>query len=414
MINMPMNKKNIFLWTLYDFANSIAIIVFFVYFSQWLVIDQNVADIWYNLIFVGSTILLILTGPVISSISDKLNSRMPFLAWFTVLVFITFLGVSFSALLLPKPALAAGIFFLLSNYFYQLSFSFYNPLLSQIAVPSKQGFISGLGQAGNWLGQIAGLLITLPLAAGAVFFLGSPGRAQTFLPATLLFFLLSLPMLVLFKEAGTKNEVKIDIAGEFKNYIKDFLGLWNRPGMGAFLLAYFFFNDAVTTASANFPIFLEQVFAVSDDVKSYLMVGILATSAVGALVSGYLGDRFGLKKTLVWILVGWAVVFPLLAVITDFNLFVSISILMGFLFGSVWAVSRAIMVYLSPPDKLNYAFSYYTMAERFSSFLGPVVWGLTATLLAHLGPTRYRMAALSMTIFIFLGLFIIKKVPAKI
>ena len=37
-----MNKKNIFLWTLYDFANSIVMIVFFLYFSQWLVIEKNV------------------------------------------------------------------------------------------------------------------------------------------------------------------------------------------------------------------------------------------------------------------------------------------------------------------------------------------------------------------------------------
>ena len=46
-----MSKKNIFFWTLYDFANSIVAIVFFLYFSQWLVVDKGVPDFWYNMIF---------------------------------------------------------------------------------------------------------------------------------------------------------------------------------------------------------------------------------------------------------------------------------------------------------------------------------------------------------------------------
>ena len=46
-----MNRKNIFLWTLYDFANSIVTIVFFLYFSEWLVIDNGVSDFSYNMIF---------------------------------------------------------------------------------------------------------------------------------------------------------------------------------------------------------------------------------------------------------------------------------------------------------------------------------------------------------------------------
>ena len=43
---MDMNRKNIALWTLYDFANSIVVVVFFLYFSQWLVVDKGVSDFW--------------------------------------------------------------------------------------------------------------------------------------------------------------------------------------------------------------------------------------------------------------------------------------------------------------------------------------------------------------------------------
>src|SRR5947209_4359147 len=59
-----MNKKNIFYWALYGFAKDIVIVAFALYFSQWLVVQNGVSDIWYNLIFVGASILLICSAPV--------------------------------------------------------------------------------------------------------------------------------------------------------------------------------------------------------------------------------------------------------------------------------------------------------------------------------------------------------------
>ena len=83
---------------------------------------------------------------------------------------------------------------------------------------------------------------------------------------------------------------------------------------------------------------------------------------------------------------------------------------MGFWFGSNWAVSRSVMAYLAPPDGHNLAFSYFVLVERASSFLGPVVWGLVVTGLVSLGSDRYRFAALTMTVFVFLGLMILTQI----
>ncbi|MBI4039232.1 MFS transporter [Candidatus Daviesbacteria bacterium] len=410
-----MNRKNIFLWSLYDFANSIAVIVFFLYFSQWLVIDNKVPDIWYNLIFVGSTILLLLTAPVVGSIADKIGVRLPFLNVATVLMFVFLLGSSLFATFAPGTTFfvaLAAILFLFSNYFYQFCFTFYNAFLHDLAPAKLTGFVSGLGQSSNWLGQITGLLITLPLATGAIYLAGHAGRAQTFLPAILAFFLLALPMMLFFKEKRKPEKVSIDLGGEYKNSLRDFISLCKLPGMGRYLLGYFFFNDALLTASNNFPIFMEQVFKVSDSVKSTLLLGILATSAIGALITGWISDKVGLKKSLIIILATWLVILPALSVITNFTYFVIVAVIMGFFYGATWTVTRAVMSYLTPKNRLNNAFSYYTMAERFSTFLGPVVWGLVTLLLVNAGAFRYRIAALSMTIFILIGLIIIRKIPS--
>src|SRR3989344_4083538 len=95
---MNLNKKNIFLWTLYDFANSIVVIVFFLYFSQWLVIDKGVPDFWYNAIFAVGSLLLLLTAPILGSIADKTGRQQNYFNKITILSFLCFLVVSLIAL----------------------------------------------------------------------------------------------------------------------------------------------------------------------------------------------------------------------------------------------------------------------------------------------------------------------------
>ena len=409
-----MNKKNVFLWTLYDFANSITAIVFFLYFSQWLVIDRGVSDFWYNMIFTIGSLMLLLTAPILGSIAYKNGKQQSYLNWITVLTFLSFLGVSFITLFFSHQVFLAVLFFLFANYLYQFSFVFYNALLHYIAPQEKWGRISGIGQTGNWLGQIAGLVITLPLASGAVYLVGEVGRAQTFLPATIIFFILALPMLLYFKlPKQEKTDNKIILKKEYKSYWNQFKELIKSPSMGLFLLAFFFFNDAILTAANNFPIYLARVFNVSDNIKSMLLLGILATSTVGAFCSGWVADKIGLKKTLEIVLGSWVIILPALGLISNFNLFVIFTVLMGFMYGATWSVTRAVMTALCPKEKLNFGFSFYTLAERVSTLVGPLSWGLVTSVFIGLGPTRYRIAMIAMAVFVAIGFYFIRKVEIK-
>ncbi len=406
-----MNKKNIFLWTLYDFANSITTIVFFLYFSQWLVIDRGVSDFWYNITFTIGSLLLLLTAPILGSIADKTGKQQKYLNWITVLTFLSFLGLSIITLFFSHKIFLAVLFFIFANYLYQFSFVFYNALLHYIAPEKDWGKISGIGQTGNWLGQIFGLAITLPLATGAVYIVGEVGRAQTFLPATVIFFILSLPMLLYFKIPKQNIiESSIRIQDEYRNFWGKFRELITTPSLGLFLLSYFFFNDAIITAANNFPIYLEKVFGVSDKVKSTLLLAILFTSAIGAFCSGWISDKIGLKRTLMMVLGSWAIIFPALGLASNFTVFTVFTILMGFMYGATWSVTRAVMTVLCPTDKLNFGFSFYTMAERVSTFVGPLAWGILTLVFMGVGPTRYRISIICMTVFILIGMFLLRKV----
>ena len=406
-----MNRKNIFLWTLYDFANSIASIVFFLYFSQWLVVDKGVADLWYNLIFAIGSVLLLVTAPILGSIADRTGRQQSYFNRITTLSFLCFLGVSLITLFFSGKVFLAALFFLLANYLYQFSFVFYNSLLQYIAPREKWGRISGYGIGANYLGQIAGLLVTLPLAGGTIYLIGEAGRAQTFLPATILFFVLALPMLLFFKLPSKENpDNKFNLREEYKNQWGQFKVLIADKNMRLFLLAYFFFNDAAITVSNNFPLYLQNVFGVDDKLKAILVIGVLATSVLGAVISGFITDKIGLKKSIQLVIGVWVVFLPILGLNTNFKVFMVLCILMGFLFGAIWTVSRAVMTAITPKEKLNFGFSFYTLAERTSTLIGPICWGLITYLFVNMGATRYRIAIIAMAIFVAIGFYFVRKV----
>ncbi len=401
------SKRNIFLWILYDFANSIVAIVFFLYFSQWLVIERSFPDIYFNLTFTISALLLLFTAPLSGSLLDKSLRRITGLRYTTIFTAI-FYGLC-AIFAVSNKEIPAIIFFTLGLYSYILSFTFYTPLINDISLEERRGRVSGLGIMANYLGQFAGLLIVLPFANSTLSFFNSSARAETLLPSVIIFFVLSLPMLIFFKEPK-KQPLKLSFSSKIKEMFKETKILLSLSSLTFFLLAYFLFNDAILTASNNFPIFLEQVWQVSDTTKTYILLGILITSAIGGGVSGFIADKFGHKRTLMIILLGWVILLPFIGLITNFTLFIISTTLMGFWFGSTWAVSRSVMSYVAPAGKHNLAFSYFGVAERASSLAGPVVWGLIVSNLVSIGSYRYRIAVLAITGFIILGFLALLKV----
>ncbi len=402
--------KNIWLWASYDFANSLVSIVFFLYFAQWLVIDRGVSDFSFNITFTISTIMLLFTVPFTGSILDKHLRRITGLRYST---FITMILYGLCALgTIYNKDLFALIFFTLGTYTYILSFTFYTPLIKDISSKKNIGFVSGLGIALNYLGQILGLVIVLPLSTGMINFFGGSPRAETLLPAVIIFTLLSLPMLIFFHEPK-KKYIQFSVREKIKETIKETKILLSIKNVCFFLLAYFFFNDAVLTASVNFPLFLEQVWHVSDTIKTFILLGILLTSGLGGMISGKVADKFGHKKTLSIILWGWLIILPAIALSTNFALLVVLTTLMGFWFGASWTVSRSVMSNISPKGKHNLTFAYFGLAERASSFLGPIVWGLVVSGLVNLGSIRYRISTIAVTLFIFLGIFMLSKVKEQ-
>ena len=404
------DRRRLVLWTSYDFANAIVVMVFVMYFSQWLVVENHVADLWYNMIFVAATILLGFTAPFATVFADRHGRRVWFLRTLTVVQVIFYATAGATASYWENSRLAlivATAAYTLAIYCHQFALSFYNALLPDIATPKHTGSASGLGQFAKWIGTIVGLVVGLIFAKGSLHLLGHAGRSQAFLPATALSCLLTIPSLFL-KEPHGNNA--LHRAGK-TNYIGLAKQLLQTPGLGPYLLAFFFFNDAIITVQDNMPIYMQRVMMIGDKTKSIVLAGGLVGAALGGLLGGRLSDKLGLRRTLLICLLIWAIYLPSLSVVTSTAVFGVMVSLMGLLYGTTWSVARAVMSYLAPKDQVSHAFGYYTLAERFSSFAGPLAWGLIVSVFGASGPIRYRVALMTMGVFVGLGLIVAKRIP---
>ncbi|MDD5726487.1 MAG: MFS transporter [Patescibacteria group bacterium] len=401
-----MDKKKLFYWCLYDFANSIIFINFLLYFSQWMVIEGGLSDFWYNAIFAITSIMLFLSAPTLAAFTDRHGGRKYLLNFATIG---TFLGYGFAtvfAYLGTQYIFAIAGCFLIGQYFYQLAFVFYNTLIEDVADIGHRARASGIGQFSNSLGQVIGLVIAIPLSAT---------RLQPLFPSLIIFVLLALPMMIFFKDSRPKGRVidtRVLVDGE-KEYLKKMIGFFSISIAVPMLVSFFFFNDALITVSNNYPIYMERVFAVPDTIKNILLMAILLMSAIGGLVSGRIADKIGALKTLKFILIGWIILVPLIALSNGLVWLSIFSILVGSLIGSAWTVTRAYLSELLKKEELGYGFSFYTLAERFATLLGPLTWG---GIIAGLGiqHTSYRIAMASMALFVVVGLIILikwKRVP---
>lgn len=397
-----MNKRHIFIWSLYDFANSLVFITFLLYFSKWLVVNQGLSDWWYNATFIIGSIGLIFFAPWLGGKADRLKKGRYYLVLSTIgscLFYALALIAAISHWNIFFPAVLFG----LGNFFYQLAFVFYNPLLESLSDSKNQGKVSGIGLFGNYLGQIAGVLIALPFVSGKIS-LGVDILIAPMIPAIILFFLLSLPLLCnkkIFVAHQRTLDGKPDANRKLARFFKSIFLL---PGLSFFMISYFLFSDAITTLVNNFSIFMSHLFTVNDDQISILVLIVIMSAGIGALVYGWISDRIGSQKSLLYSLMAWVVIIPAISFSTSYSVFFAFSAIIGFFIGATFAVSRKVLIELVPREDLNYFFGIYAISERAATIAGPVLW----TMALAIG--GYRWAMCSMVIFQIVSVVLMNKV----
>jgi len=132
-----------------------------------------------------------------------------------------------------------------------------------------------------------------------------------------------------------------------------------------------------------------------------------------SFVWGWLCDRQGPKRTLIWVLLSWSVGLLVGGFAIAFGpsgmlpFFVAGAIL-GSGLGGVQVADRVLMVRLSPPDKIGEFFGIYGLVGKGSQVVGQLLYGLIIFLfIDSFGDGAYQLAVLSLLGTMLIGLWLI-------
>ncbi len=403
---MKINKKlTIFGWSMYDFANTIfAMNIISLYFALWVTVDMKGEDILYSWALSGSMLLAALSSPILGTISDRLGRRMPFLMFFTLICCI------FTASIGLINRLVFGLlFFAIANFCYQTAAIFYNALLPQISAKGQIGRVSGYGVSLGYCGTIAGLLLVRP-------FVLSYGRQAAFIPTAILFFLFSLPCFLFVKDrpVGRIDKFEIRIIESFRKVKETFIHIREYPGLFDFLIAVFIALNAINTLMIFMSIYTKKVigFADSEIIIFYIVSTVFAI--LSSFVTGFITDRFGSKRILSIVLGLWCISILLASISFSKAVFWIVGPLIGICLGATWTSARVLLVDLSPPQMVGEVFGFYGLVGKSASIIGPLIWGLCVWAFKFMGVSKYRLAMLTLLLFLGLGLIMLQKVPNSV
>lgn len=418
-------------WYLYDFGNSayaavILLAVYSAYFQKEVVGGSEGTRMWGFALGIAMLVVAAVS-PFLGAIADYAAYKKRFLFFFSALSWI------FTALLffVNKGNIFTGtFFFIIAEIGYRGAQVFYNALLPDVATDDEAGRVSGNGWAIGSIGGIVCLLFILP----AIMFVKDPLLVETFFiirasfPFTAVFFAAAtLPLFLWVKEKHIRRELPQGdnfLTLAFKRLKHTFQAVKHFKEFLKFILAFLIYNDGVLMA-LNFASILGGVlFGMEMQELIIFMIIVQFTSALGAYLFGIIAEKFGFKRTLIISLllmiasVIWMVFNP------SATLYYVIGGLAGFALTGVQSLSRTMTSLFSPQAKTTEFFSFFAIAGKSSSFIGPTLFGLIAHAAAvwfekggrsadealKLG---HRSGTVAIAIMLLLGLFLLLLVNEK-
>jgi UMF1 family MFS transporter len=156
-----------------------------------------------------------------------------------------------------------------------------------------------------------------------------------------------------------------------------------------------------------------KVFGLSEQNTVLVLLSLTLVAIAMSFVWGWLADRQGPKRTLVWVLISWAVGLVIGGVAMGFGpggfgLFLIAGAILGSGLGGVQVSDRVLMVRLSPPDKIGEFFGLYGLVGKGSQVIGQALYGMILFLLLDsLGSGAYQVAVLSLLVTLAVGLWLL-------
>lgn len=380
------DRRAIFAWTLYDFANSafsilVLTFIYATYFTETVASDRISGTVMWSRGITISALTVGLLSPFFGALADTGGFRKRILL---ILTAITVIGTANLFNVLPGQVLKGLVWFVIANIGMEMGMVFYNAFLPDVATSDKIGRISGYGWG---VGYVGGLLCMVVAMVGFVqtenpWFGFSTENSENIRATNLLvavwFTIFAVPFFIWVKEKKGRTFPNIgqmvsSTVGQLKSTFHE---IKRYRQIVRLLIARIFYNDGIITIYSFGGIYAAGTFGFT--FSEILTFGIVLniTAGLGAFAMGFLDDRIGGKRT-IQITNMVFIAATLLAVFAPSKLWFWVSgIIVGFFLGPNQAVSRSLMGRFVPSDKETEFFGFYAFSGKATAFIGPFFLGI--------------------------------------
>ena len=413
---MKENKRAVWSWAFYDWANSaysttVMAGFFPLFFKEYWADPHNPNQSTFYLGMANSIASMVVAAlaPLLGSVADQGSIKKKFLTFFA------FLGVIMTGglwMVAQGNWQMAVLFYVIATIGFASGNVFYDALLPGLASEERVDAVSSLGFGIGYLGGGLLFLVNVFMYLKPELF-GIPDGATaiklSFLSVAVWWAVFTIPLILFVPEP--KNYENIDFNNAIRmgwvQLVQTFKEIRNMKVVGTFLLAYWFYIDGVDTIirmavdygmSLNFP--------GESLIIALLIVQFVAFPA--ALIYGWLASKIGAKTGIMVGITAYSFITLLGYFMTEAWHFYVLAILIGLFMGGIQALSRSLYTRIIPPDKSAEFFGFYNMLGKFAAIIGPALMGTIALVTGSA-----RLSILSILLLFILGAFFLNKVDIE-
>ena len=420
---MKNDKKTIFGWCMYDWANSAYITTVIAailpnYFAKAIVGEAGVdflgmnvsATALWGFMLGGAAFLVFLFAPVLGAIADFSSAKKRFLTSFA------YAGSLFAMMLYfckSGDVTLTIVLFLGSQVCFVAGNVFYDAFLPQIASEDKMDSVSAKGYAFGYIGGSLQFAIALGLVATQKTPESQAMAARIGMAMTGLWWagwtLLTMKYL---KEEKTPYQLPEKYRHQPKVLAYLTIGISRTVAtakkvgrfkhLTLFLIAYMIYNDGIHTVTSMATIYGTEELKLT---TTSLMVTLLLVQVVaigGALIFSRLANRIGAKRSVMFALVLWSGVVTYGYFIHTATEFFVLGIVVGIVLGGTQALSRSFYGAMIPEEASAEFYGFYSVFSKFSSIWGPTTFGVIKQVTGSA-----RLAIISLMAFFIAGLILL-------
>ena len=406
------NKKSIWSWALYDWANSafattVMAGVFPLFFKEYWADPGNPNESTFYLGMANSiaSIIIAALAPFLGAIADRGTAKKKLLFLFAFLGIIMTGGLWIVA---QGHWQMAALFYVLAAMGFAGGNIFYDSLLPHIASGEKVDYTSSLGFALGYIGGGLLFLLNVIMFQKPELF-GIPDGATaikySFLTVAVWWAVFSIPIALWVKEPKIYEPVGIGkaIGLGWKQLSDTPRDIRHLKVVGMFLFAYWLYIDGVDTIVKMAVDYGMSLGFPSDSlIKALLMVQFIAFPA--ALMYNWFAAKIGIKKAILIAILGYSIITFLGYFMAEEWHFYILAVLIGLFQGGIQALSRSLYTRIIPKKKSAEFFGFYNMLGKFAAVIGPALMGIITL---WTGNARYGILSI-LSLFILGAYFLMK------